>query len=72
MISEACHNQKILELQAENTLLSVRVEELSTQLQWFKAQLFGEKSERRIPEPPAEQLCLGEQFQQQVENYPFF
>lgn len=49
-------------LQAENVRLSARVLELSAQLQWFQKQLFGQKSERRLVEPPPSQLCLGEQF----------
>jgi len=38
-----------------------RREELEQQLRWFKNQLFGTKSERRLgAEPPPSQLCLGE------------
>jgi transposase len=42
------------ELSAENV-------ELRRQLEWFKRQLFGEKSERRIMDPQGQQLALGEE-----------
>jgi transposase len=44
---------EIARLKAENA-------ELRRQLEWFKRQLFGEKSERRHLEPPPEQMSLGE------------
>jgi transposase len=37
-----------------------RLEEAEGQLRWFKKQLFGKKSERRIIEPDPSQLSLGE------------
>lgn len=37
-----------------------RLEEIEGQLRWFKQQLFGRTSERRIIEPSPAQLCLGE------------
>ena len=40
-----------------------RVDELTAQVQWFQKQLFGQKSEKRLPETPEEQLFLGQQFQ---------
>ena len=49
-------------LQAEFQHLRDTVQGLQTQLDWFRRQLFGPKSERRIPPPPAEQLCLGQDF----------
>lgn len=55
--------QKNSELEAENSQLAARVKELAAQVKWFQKQLFGQKSERRIIEPPKEQLSLGEQFQ---------
>jgi len=42
--------------------LAARNEELSRQLDWFKRQLFGTKSERRIIDADARQLALGESF----------
>ncbi|HEM47628.1 MAG TPA: hypothetical protein ENO23_11360 [Alphaproteobacteria bacterium] len=36
-----------------------RLEETEAQLRWFKQQLFGAKSERRLPPDPS-QLSLGE------------
>jgi hypothetical protein len=46
--------------------LRLALEELSAQVHWFKKQLFGQKSERRISSPPKEQLFLGEQFQEET------
>jgi transposase len=43
--------------------LQTQVDDLQRQLDWFKRQLFGHKSERRLTEPPAEQLSLSELFQ---------
>jgi transposase len=37
-----------------------RIEALEHQLDWFKRQLFGQKSERRIMFDPAQQMSLGE------------
>jgi transposase len=48
---------EIARLKAENAALK-------HQLEWFKRQLFGAKSERRHLEPPPEQMCLGEGFGQ--------
>jgi len=56
--------QSNLQLQTELEKQAARIEELAAQLKWFQKQLFGQKSERRILEPPKEQLYLGEQFQQ--------
>jgi len=35
---------------------------LQQQLDWFRRQLFGQRSERRVPPPPVGQLSLGEDF----------
>jgi transposase len=48
---------EIARLKAENAALK-------HQLEWFKRQLFGAKSERRHREPPPEQMSLGEGFGQ--------
>ena len=57
--------RKISTLQAENIALSAQVKELSAQLKWFKNQLFGQKSERRVGAAIDErQLFLGEHFAQ--------
>src|SRR5438876_4878186 len=37
-----------------------QIEALQYQLDWFKRQLFGQKSERRIIVDPAQQMSLGE------------
>ncbi|MFW6218254.1 MAG: IS66 family transposase [Verrucomicrobiota bacterium] len=82
MTSPAEFHQELAGLRAENARLvvengnlairnkefSVRIEELSAQVQWFQKQLFGQKSERRFPDVPAEQLSLGEPFQQTCEK----
>ncbi len=66
MISAAEYSQKIAVLDAENSQLVARVEELSALVQWFQKQIFGQRSERRIEDPPKEQLFLGEQFQKET------
>lgn len=45
-------------LQAEITSLKAHVEQLTQQLDWFKRQLFGRKSERRLIEPDPNQPLL--------------
>jgi len=40
--------------------LLARFDEVTRQLEWFKQQLFGSKSERRLLEPDVRQLSLGE------------
>jgi len=51
---------EIVALLATNDELTTEVEALRQQLDWLKRQLFGPKSERRLPSPPgAEQLALG-------------
>ncbi len=68
MNSSVEHHQQISSLKAENIRLSDEVKELSSQLKWFKNQLFGQKSERRILDAvDGRQLCLGEQFQKDCE-----
>src|SRR4029453_15188999 len=52
----ASHHQ----LAAHNAELAARVEEQKRQLDWFKQQLFGEKSERRFVDADSRQLALGE------------
>jgi len=37
-----------------------QLDALKHQLEWFKRQTFGQKSEKRIPEAPTNQLSLGE------------
>ncbi len=48
---------------AERARYEARIAELQHQLEWFKRQLFGEKSERRLIDTPPEQLSLGEGFE---------
>ena len=40
--------------------LGARIDELSHQLEWFKRQLFGSKSEKRHPVDDGAQMSLGE------------
>ncbi len=68
MISAIKQAQKIDELQAEIVLLTAQNKELSAQLKWFKNQLFGTKSERRIVETSEQQLYLNEQFSDAEKN----
>jgi transposase len=50
----------IVALLASHQQLAARNEELTRQLEWFKRQLFGAKSERRFLDPEGRQLDLGE------------
>jgi transposase len=52
--------QEAAHARAQQAQRDARLEELEQQLRWFKQQLFGRKSERRILEPDPSQLCLGE------------
>ena len=52
--------REIVALLASHQVLEERVEQLTRQLAWFKKQLFGTKSERRLIEASPDQLCLGE------------
>lgn len=52
--------EDIVALLASRDQLSTRVDELTRQLEWFKRQLFGSKSERRLVDPDWRQLSLGE------------
>lgn len=45
-----------------------RLEEAEQQLRWFKNQLFGTKSERRIVHPDPSQLSLGEGIAEKIET----
>ena len=47
-------------LLASHQALEAQVGELKRQVDWFKKQLFGRKSERRLIEPSPDQLSLGE------------
>lgn len=47
------HEQQIASLKTE-------LQSLQQQFDWLRRQVFGQKSERRIPEVPAEQMHLGE------------
>ncbi len=50
----------IVALLASHQQLVARNEELTRQIEWFKRQLFGAKSERRFLDPEGRQLALGE------------
>jgi transposase len=52
----ASHQQ----LTASSEAQSEEIAELRRQLEWFKRQLFGPKSERRLVDPDGRQLALGE------------
>ena len=47
-------------LRHEHESLTARLDELTRQIEWFKRQLFGSKSERRLVDPDGRQLALGE------------
>jgi transposase len=50
----------VVDLLQSREQLTARVGELKRQLDWFKSQLFGSKSERRFVDPDGRQLALGE------------
>jgi len=52
--------ERVLVADAEMQTLQARLAEAEAQLRWFKQQLFGAKSERRLPAPDPSQLSLGE------------
>ena len=62
--------QKNLELEQCNARLTERNTELEQQVEWFKRQIFGEKSEKRLPLPPSEQLHLGEMLEDELPPPP--
>lgn len=62
--------QQIVGLAAQVVGLTDQVAGLKHQLDWFRRQLFGQTSERRLPEPPAAQLSLGELFQPLPQQAP--
>jgi transposase len=58
--------KQVAELLASNHQLTTHLEELKRQLDWFKQQMFGSKSERRLLDPDGRQLSLGEWKQEDV------
>jgi transposase len=52
--------KEIVALLVSHQQVLARNEELSRQVEWFKRQLFGSKSERRVVDPEGRQLWLGE------------
>lgn len=62
-LSQASRDELIeqtLAAHAELEATQARVEQLEQQLRWFKQQLFGAKSEKRLPPSDPSQLALGE------------
>ena len=55
--------QAVEQLQAENAQLHQQLQSLQQQLDWFKRQLFGRKSEKRLIESP-DQLDISQLFDQ--------
>jgi transposase len=53
-------------LQEAHRELQQSYEELSRQVEWFKRELFGAKSERRLLDPDGRQLSLGEVFRSET------
>ena len=56
----AMDRKDVVALLASHQEITARVAELTRQLEWFKQQLFGEKSERRFLDADSRQLALGE------------
>ena len=51
--------QQAAAFQQQLTAFKEQIDALKHQLDWFKRQPFGQKSEKRITEAPANQLSLG-------------
>ena len=70
-LSQASHDQLVdlvLASQEQLATSQERLDEVERQLSWFKKQLFGAKSERRIVYgDPADQLSLGESLEPPAE-----
>lgn len=54
----ALSQAEIVALLRQNQVLAQQAADLQRQVEWFKRQLFGRKSERRLREPDAQQLPL--------------
>jgi transposase len=52
--------QELAALRGENASLKTHLEQLTRQIEWFKRQLFGSRSERRLIDADARQLSIGE------------
>jgi hypothetical protein len=61
--AESLSPAEVAALLASHRTLEAEVETLKHQLDWFKKQLFGSKSERRLVEISPDQLTLGEGLQ---------
>jgi transposase len=59
--AESLSPSEVAALLASHRSLEAQVAQLQHQLDWFKKQLFGSKSERRLIEPSPDQLSLGEE-----------
>jgi transposase len=60
----------VVELLKFNQQLVARVDALTRQVEWFKQQVFGSKSERRLPAPDGSQPSLGEWVQSEPQTDP--
>lgn len=58
MLARAVSSQKTPDLEVENQLLREELADAKQQIDWFKRQLFGSKSEKRLVEPNPDQLGL--------------
>jgi transposase len=59
--AESMSREEIVSLLKAHQELQQHAEDLARQVEWFKRQLFGSKSERRLFDPEGRQLTLGEQ-----------
>lgn len=51
---------QVAHLKAQNAQLQERIQSLKHQVDWFKRQLFGEKSEKRLIESNPDQMSIGD------------
>ena len=70
MLAGAVSSQKTSDLEVENQLLREELAAANRQLDWFKRQLFGSKSEKRHIDPDPDQLGLLGKIPADLQNRP--
>ena len=53
-------HEEIVSLLQSHQILTEKISHLEQQLSWFKSQIFGQKSEKRLPDFDSRQIALGE------------
>jgi transposase len=68
--AESMSREEIVSLLKAHRELQESYAELTRQVEWFKRQLFGSKSERRVFDPEGRQLSLGEMLRREAVEAP--